>query len=274
MDGHGKTLLILLVTCLLLGGCVSGAVYHPMGTIRHTPAEAGLAYEDVRFKAADGIMLSGWWVPAERPRATVLFCHGNGGNISSCMDTLMVCRRLNLNVFLFDYRGYGSSEGSPSEQGTYLDADAAWGYLTSERKLPPEGIIVWGRSLGGAIAARTAASRAPGCVIIESAFTSLPDLVNDRFWRVPDWVLEGYTYDTRSSLERINVPVLIIHSPDDEVIPFRHGRDLYGSIRGEGAFVEIRGSHNRGFIESMVLYESSIRAFLDGHLKGKEIFGQ
>jgi hypothetical protein len=274
MDGHAKTLFILLVTCFLLGGCVSGAVYHPMRTIRHTPAEADLAYEDVRFQAADGVVLSGWWVPAERPRATVLFCHGNGGNISSCMDTLMVCRRLELNVFLFDYRGYGSSEGSPSEQGTYLDADAAWGYLTSERKLPPEGIIVWGRSLGGAIAARTAASRTPGCVIIESAFTSLPDLVSGRFGWVPDWVLEGYTYDTRQYLERIDVPVLIIHSPDDEIIPFRHGRDLYGSIRGEGAFVEIHGSHNRGFIESMALYESSIRAFLDDHLKDKEIPGQ
>src|SRR5208283_535262 len=112
----------------------------------------------------DGVKISGWWVPAEQARGTVLFCHGNGGNVSGCLDTLLIINRLGLNTLIFDYRGYGNSEGSPSEKGTYADAEAAWNYLVTERKVPPDRIIIWGRSLGGAIAAMTAAKHRAGIV--------------------------------------------------------------------------------------------------------------
>jgi pimeloyl-ACP methyl ester carboxylesterase len=166
-------------------------------------------------------------------------------------------------VFIFDYRGYGYSDGSPSEKGTYLDAEAAWNYLVTKQEIAPEKMIIWGRSLGGAIAARTAATHHAGLVIIESTFTSLKDLVNDRINWVPSWIVANYAYDTRHYLEKIDVPILIIHSPDDEMIPFKHGKSLYDSIKGPKAFLEIKGSHNRGFIDSKAEYESSINDFIN-----------
>jgi hypothetical protein len=268
MIGQKKAVTIIFAGLLLfMSGCVSKVIYQPGRVIRHTPADAKLAYEDVGIETQDHVRLSGWWVPAANPRGTVLFCHGNGGNIAGCLDSLLIGNRLGLNMLIFDYRGYGHSDGSPSEQGTYLDADAAWNYLVMERKIAPEKIIIWGRSLGGAIAARTAAEHPSGIVIVESTFLSLKDLVKDRFGRVPSWILAGYTYDTRHYLSRVKAPVLVIHSSDDEMIPFRHGKTLYDSIKGPKAFLEIKGSHNRGFIDSMPTYEASINDFVDRYLK-------
>jgi pimeloyl-ACP methyl ester carboxylesterase len=258
--------LVLIAAALLAAGCISRVLYQPSREVRHTPSDIRLDYEDVRFAAEDGVELSGWWVPSAQPRGTVLFCHGNGGNISACLDSLLIIHRLGLNAFLFDYRGYGLSRGSPTEEGTYLDAEAAWNELVARRKIAPESIVIWGRSLGGAIAARTAAKHRAGILICESAFTSLQDLVRDRIGWVPSWAMGGYSYDTRAFLEKVDVPVLVIHSPDDEMIPYRHGKTLYDSIRGPKAFAVIRGSHNQGFIESETAYTSSIDDFIRKNL--------
>jgi pimeloyl-ACP methyl ester carboxylesterase len=151
------TVYFLLGLAMFISGCVSEAVYHPTRTIRSTPADIKLSYEDITLETTDKLMLSAWWVPAADPEGTVLFCHGNAGNMGDRLDTLQIINTLGLNVLIFDYRGYGRSEGSPSEKGTYLDAEAAWNYLVDEKEIAPQQIIVWGRSLGGAIAARTAA---------------------------------------------------------------------------------------------------------------------
>ncbi|MCE5274751.1 MAG: alpha/beta hydrolase [Deltaproteobacteria bacterium] len=239
--------------------------------MRCTPAFAGLIYEEIRVETQDGISISGWWVPTVRPKGTVLFCHGNGGNIASYLDPILLGNRLGLDVFIFDYRGYGYSGGTPTESGTYLDADAAWKYLVTERGIAPEQIIVWGRSLGGAIAARTAAVHPAGLVIVESTFTSLRDLVNDRFSWVPSCIVADYAYDTRHHLEQVYVPVLVIHSPDDEMIPFRHGKMLYDAIKGPKAFLEIKGSHNRGYLDSMDVYVSGIMDFVSRYMENEEV---
>jgi uncharacterized protein len=252
---------------LLASGCVSSAIYHPSSTIGHTPAAASLAYEDVSFTAQDGVTLSGWWIPSENPRGTVLFCHGNGGNISSYLDSARIINELKLNALLFDYRGYGRSSGRPSEQGTYADADAAWDYLVNVRKVPPRKVILWGRSLGGPIAAWTAARHPAGAVIMESTFTSLPDLVADRFSWVPSWLFRNYAYDTRLYLEKVGAPVLVIHSPDDEVVPFAHSKRLYDSIKSPKVFLQIKGSHNRGFVLSRNELEASINEFIAGRIE-------
>jgi pimeloyl-ACP methyl ester carboxylesterase len=259
--------IILFSLSLFLSGCISNIIYQPQREVRYTPEQAKLIYENISMITADGVKISGWWVPAEQARGTVLFCHGNGGNVSGCLDTLLIINRLKLNALIFDYRGYGNSEGSPSEKGTYADAEAAWNYLVTERKVPPDGIIIWGRSLGGAIAAKTAAKHRAGIVIVESTFTSLKDLVHDRMSWFPSWVIANYAYDTRHYLKEVNVPVLVIHSPDDEMIPFQHGKNLYDSIKGPKAFSEIKGSHNRGFIDSMAVYESSINDFINRYLE-------
>lgn len=258
------------VLLLMLSGCVSGAIYYPVRQIRHTPADADLAYEDVSVTTQDNVKISCWWVPAKDPRGTVLFCHGNGGNIGSYLDSIAAGHRLGLNVFIFDYRGYGASEGSPSEQGIYLDADAAFRYLTAARKISPATIIIWGRSLGGSIAAGAASEHEPGLLILESTFTTLRELVHGLFGWTTSRFVPRDAYDTLQSLGRVRCPVLVIHSPDDEVVPFHHGKELYDSIKGPKAFVEIHGSHNRGFIESQAVFESSISDFIDRYLMKKE----
>lgn len=271
----GKSTASMLVSILILtSGCVSEAIYHPTHEIRHTPAHAGLAYEDVTLETSDAVRLSAWWVPAATPRGAVLFCHGNAGNIGDRLDTLLIINSLGLDVLIFDYRGYGSSHGSPTEQGTYLDAEAAWNYLVRQKKIAPGQIIVWGRSLGGAVAARTAAEHPAGLVIVESGFTSLEALVHDHIGWVPSWILSDYAYDTLYYLENISAPVLVIHSPDDEIVPFRHGKELYGSIKGPKAFVEIHGSHNRGFIDSLKVYASSIDDFIKVYFREKEVHSE
>jgi len=261
---------ILLSLVLFTTGCVQEAVYHPARTLRSTPADAQLEYEDIPIETADGLMISGWWVPAADPEGTVLFCHGNAGNIGDRVDTLQIINTLGLNVLIFDYRGYGSSDGSPTENGTYLDAEAAWDYLVAKKKIAPQQIILWGRSLGGAVAARTAASHRPGLVIIESAFTSLKDLADDLFVWVPSWLLTNYAYETACYLRDLDVPVLVIHSRDDDIIPFHHGKQLYGSIKGPKAFLELQGSHNRGFIDSRAIYAPSIGDFITHYTRETE----
>lgn len=263
-------LFAVMVSVLFVNGCVSGSIYFPRRSVDHTPAELNLEYENVTIETADGVKLTGWMIPARNPRGTVLFCHGNGGNVSDCLDTILTANRLGLTMFVFDYRGYGHSEGIPTEQGTYADADAAWDHLVTDRKVHPRDIVIWGRSLGASIAARTAAHHPAGVLIIESAFVSIRELARDRFPWVPSWVLDGYVYDTQQELLKVDVPVLVIHSPDDEIIPFRHGKVLYDSIRGPKSFVEIRGSHNRGFVLSRDMYESHIDEFISGHLAPKE----
>ncbi len=261
---------VILGICSLFSGCAGSLVYHPRKEMVRTPEDAGLSYEWVNIETSDGVKITGWWVPAEDARGSVLFCHGNGGNIADRLDTLVIGNRLKLNTLVFDYRGYGRSEGSPSEQGTYTDAEAAYRYLTQEKGIAPDTIILWGRSLGGPIAARTAAEHPCGALIIESSFTSLGDLVRDRFGMVPSLLLWRYAYPTRSHLERVDVPVLVIHSADDEMIPPGQGKELYRSVKGRKSFLEISGSHNRGFMDSLAVYGPAIDKFIDEFLVKKE----
>jgi fermentation-respiration switch protein FrsA (DUF1100 family) len=247
----------------------SRLVFYPnlMGrALAATPANIGLAFEEVRATTADGIGLHGWFVPADGARNTVLFCHGNAGNISHRLDSIRVFHDLGLNVLIFDYRGYGLSDGKPSEAGTYLDAEAMWSHLTGERGIPPDEVILFGRSLGGAVAAELAAKTTPAAVIIESAFTSAPDLASRHFWYLPVRWLSRIQYPAGDHLSQVQVPTLVIHSPDDEIIPFEHGRALYDRVAGPKEFLEIRGGHNDGFFVSGPTYADGLRRFIAQHL--------
>ena len=151
-------------------------IYFPERSLSADPGSIGLNFESISFETGDGVKLSGWYIPGENARGVILFCHGNAGNISHRLESIRIFHRLGLGVFIFDYRGYGQSQGKPSEQGTYQDAEAAWRYLVEELKVDPAEIIVFGRSLGGAIASGLAQSQRPAALILESAFTSLPDI--------------------------------------------------------------------------------------------------
>jgi len=255
---------------LLLYLFQSRLVYFPTRTLEGTPGQFGMTFEDVALETSDGVKLHAWFVPAPEGRGTVLFCHGNGGNISHRLPTLQTFRLMGLNTLIFDYRGYGRSEGSPDEEGTYRDAEAAWTWLVETKKIPPEGIVLFGRSLGGAVAARLAEMHAPAGLVLESTFTSLPDRGAELYWFLPVRLLSRYRYDTRKRLPKITCPVLIVHSPDDEIIPFAHGRRLFEAANEPKKFLEIRGGHNEGFLLSGPDYETPLAEFIRGCIPANE----
>jgi fermentation-respiration switch protein FrsA (DUF1100 family) len=263
----GYFIAILLGGYLLLIGVVffaQGALlYFPAHDLFATPDRVGLRYESVRFKTTDDLVLDGWYLPADPRRETVLFFHGNAGNISHRLDSLLIFNELGLNVLIFDYRGYGQSQGKPSEPGTRLDARAALDYLTGTRGIPHSQVIYFGRSLGGAIAAWLATIKPPKLLIVESSFTSVPDLAAEIYRFLPVRLISRFHYETQRSLESVDRPVLIVHSRDDEIINVRHGKALYAAASGPKEFLELQGDHNSGFLLDRARYVQGLRMFLE-----------
>jgi len=250
---------------LLLYFTQSHMVFFP-GTGREiiaAPDRIGLPYEDISLETADGLSLHAWFVPADKPRGAVLFMHGNAGNISHRLDSLQMFHRLGYSTLIFDYRGYGKSDGKPTEQGTYRDAEAAWQYLTSERRFPPCRIILFGESMGGAVAAWLAAQKTPAALVIASGFTSVPDLAQDLYPFIPARRLARIHFNTREHLLRVNAPVLIAHSPEDDIVPYRHGLALYAASNSPRQFLELAGGHNDGFIFMREAWIATLDDFLD-----------
>jgi fermentation-respiration switch protein FrsA (DUF1100 family) len=230
--------------------------------ISATPDAINLAYEEVRLLTTDNVQLHGWYVPHPEPRATVLFFHGNAGNISHRLHSILIFHQLRLSVFIIDYRGYGQSEGKPTEQGTRLDANAAWQYLVQQRKLLPEQVILFGRSLGAAVAAELATRHPPAALIVESAFTSVPDIAADLYPWLPVRWISRFSYDTRAYLQQLGCPVLVVHSEEDDIIPFRHGEALYQAAAGDKDLLTLRGGHNEGFWLSRENYMRGLEQFI------------
>jgi len=228
-----------------------------------TPAQVGLPYEDLRLTTSDGVSLHGWYVPAAQPRGTVLFLHGNAGNLSHRLDSLQMFHRLGYATLIFDYRGYGGSSGTPSEPGTYRDAEAAWRHLTEERRIPPCRIVLFGESLGGAVASWLAARQKPAALVIASGFTSVTELARHFYPYLPVRWLVRIRYDTVKNLRAVAAPVLIAHSPDDDIIPFEHGRLLYQAANPPKRLLELAGGHNDGFIFMRAAWVEALRDFLD-----------
>jgi hypothetical protein len=254
----------------LFPGCLSQVIYHPTPELQGSPANISLAFERVSFQTSDGVSLSAWWIPAKSPRGTLLFCHGNAGNISHRLDSIRIFNRLGLNTFIFDYRGYGESGGSPTEEGLYRDAEAAWQYLLQRKRANPENVVVFGRSLGGAVAARLSQTHRPRALILESAFISLEEAARDR---LPGFLVRLFVpdqYPTLRNLAAARCPVLIIHSRDDEIVPFRHATALYAAAPNPKEFLEIRGSHNLGFLQTLPLYEAGLDSFLSKTLENRK----
>ena len=236
-----------------------------------TPQSYGMRFESVEIRTADGETLAAWWVPAEGARGTVLFFHGNAGNISHRLDYLQMFHRLRYSTLIVDYRGYGMSTGSPSEKGTYLDAEAAWDYARHARLAQPQDIVIAGESLGGAVATWLAAKVGPRAVILHSAFTSVNDLGSQVYWFLPVRFLSRFGYDNVDNLKRISAPVFIAHSRDDDIVPFAHGRKLYEAAREPKTFLEMSGGHNDGFIFTRPEWVSQLAAFLDRHADGRRL---
>lgn len=239
-----------LASVLMIFFSQSSLIYYPETgrNLISTPDYVGLVYESVEITTTDGEILHGWFVPAPAANGTVLFFHGNAGNISHRMEYLLMFHRLGYNTFIFDYRGYGQSTGSPSESGTYLDAQAAWRYLTDAKSIPPARIVLFGESLGGAVAAWLAMSEKPGILVLASVFTSVPDMAAKIYPFLPVRFLSRFDYNTIEYLQSVTCPVFVAHSPQDEIVPFAHGQALYQAAPGPKQFLELQGGHNSGFI--------------------------
>lgn len=242
----------------------SRLIYYPESgrSVVGTPSDLGLAYESVEVPTSDSETLHGWFVPAPAATGTILFFHGNAGNISHRMEYLLMFYHLGYNTFIFDYRGYGQSSGSPSESGTYLDAQAAWRYLTQKKGIPPATIVLFGESLGGAIAAWLATREKPALLVLASVFTSIPDMAAKMYPFLPIRLLSRFEYNTIGYLQAITCPVFVAHSPQDELVPFAHGRALYQTVRGSKHFLELQGGHNNGFIFMREDWVEALRKFM------------
>lgn len=268
-----KNILLLLLGLVLLNGCMylqqSSMIFFPYATLDQTPAEWGLVYEDVFLDTEDGVRLHGWYIPRHGSKQALLFFHGNAGNISHRGASVEIFHRLGLNVFIFDYRGYGKSEGKPDEKGLYKDARAAWRYLSKERGFGQEEIILFGRSLGGAVAAELATEIQPGGLILESTFSSAKDVANAVFPILSRLIFLRYDFDTAAHVRRVACPVLVLHSPDDEIIPFRLGEKVFQAANEPKSFVKMRGDHNSGILMSQPDYERALGAFVSLASGGK-----
>jgi fermentation-respiration switch protein FrsA (DUF1100 family) len=253
---------------LLLRLNESRLIYFPgsQRSLLDPPSSLGLPVERITFSTEDGLMLAGWVIPAG-PNSNglwLLICHGNAGNLSEFDRPVHYAglRRLGLNLLAFDYRGYGESEGVPTESGLYQDADAAYRYLRDQRRVPPDRIIVFGHSLGSAVAVDLA-SRVPiGGLIVEGALTSVLDRGQELYPYIPVRWIAGTRFASIEKISKVTIPKLFLHATGDEVIPLAHGRRLYQAALPPKNFVELQGGHGDAFDVDSADYFGAIARFL------------
>jgi fermentation-respiration switch protein FrsA (DUF1100 family) len=237
-------------------------IFFPDSYFIGDPAGWGLPFEDIYFPTSDGVMLHGWFVLGSG-ETTLLWCHGNAGNISYRLDNLKLLHdRLGVNIFIFDYRGYGRSQGKPSEEGTYRDAEAALTYISTRQDIDQDAVVVFGRSLGGAVAVDLASEHQCLGLILESTFASMMEWMSQSFADVPLDRLP-IKYDSLTKIKRVKAPLLMLHGDCDDVVPFQSGMELYESANEPKEFYTIEGAgHNDTYIIGGEGYISALQGFI------------
>jgi uncharacterized protein len=240
-------------------------LYHPRRELSSTPESAGLAFEEVWMRAEDGGVNHGWWIPHEHPRGAVVYFHGNGENLGDLPEVAAWLHRRGLSVLLVEYRGYGKSRGFTREHALARDARAAWTTaverIGGDPEIPP--VLVYGRSLGAAIAARLAAERPVRGVVLESPFFSTLAMAKTLFPKLPARWLVTQRFETGAAMARVTAPALIAHSPEDEVIPFEQGRAVYEATASRKIFVRLAGGHNTASLFVHTGFQRALEAFFD-----------
>ncbi|MBF0384031.1 MAG: alpha/beta hydrolase [Magnetococcales bacterium] len=258
-------LLIILAVYGLLAAYLyfsqNSQVFHPPKGHSQTPKDWGMEYETVLLQS-DGQTLTNWWIPGDDDGLTVLFFHGNATNISETYEYVRMFHSLGLSVFLLEYRGYGLSEGRPTEEGTKADAEAAWHYLIDKKKLIGSQIIFYGHSLGGGVATGLAIKHPPAKLIIEGTFTSVPDVAADIYPYLPVRLMAHIHFPNLERIKQIEVPKLLIHSIEDEIIPYSHGEKLFAAASQPKTFYQAHGSHHEGFITSGAKSKEVLQNFI------------
>src|SRR6266478_5015477 len=224
----------------------------------------GLPVEDVWLTSSDGTRLHAWWIPNEKAKFTFLAFHGNAGNIADRATVYEFLRDTPANVLALEYRGYGRSEGKPSERGVYRDAYAAYLYLVNTKGKDPKAIVSFGQSLGTAVAAHLAAHHEVGGVVLEAPFPSASRVARKFYWFLPGvGLLLHSQFDTGERPKEITVPVIIVHCNQDPVLPFQFGQEVYGTARPPKDFLEINGQcHEEASVIAPENYRAALRAFL------------
>ncbi len=245
------------------------SLYIPFREIDETPASAGLSFQDLYLNAVDGVSLNAWFIPAkdtprmpEEGRLTLFYLHGNGGNLSHRIGKVAFFHELGMNVFIIDYRGYGKSTGVPSEEGLYVDARCGYEYLINTLKVPAEDIVVFGESLGAAVAIQLASEVKLRALILEGAFTSVAEMSRRVYPLLPTVYLRT-RYDSVSKINNITAPKFFIHSRNDEVVPYDMGLRLFKESQEPKTFFEIHGGHNEAFFSWQNQIREKIIRFLD-----------
>ncbi len=237
-------------------------VFFPQSVLDSEPGDWRLRHREVYFAAEDGIELHGWFFPLPQDGPVILFCHGNAGNISHRLDNIVRLLEKGLQVFIFDYRGYGRSAGRPSEKGIYLDGLAAYDYLVREERLSPDRIVVFGRSLGAAVAIEVALQKEIRSVILESAFTSTKDMAKAVLLFKPVSPFLPAHYNNLAKITQLRPPKLFVHGDQDEIVPFTMGKRLFEAARSPKDFYPVRGAgHNDTYVVGGKSYFDRLAAF-------------
>lgn len=264
----------LLYLCLGYAGFVimlllleNTLVYHPSSFLEPPPANEGI--EDVQLTSADGTRIHAWYAPHATSDEAVLYCHGNAGNLSHRGPSIVKLRKaLNASVLIFDYPGYGKSEGSPSEQGCYQAADAAYAWLTEKKNYAPSKIILYGGSLGGGIAVDLASRKDHRALVLVKTFTSLPDTGRSIYWwlPVPINAVMRNRFESLSKIEKCKRPVFMAHGTDDEVIPHALGEKLFATANEPKEFLSIPGNRHNDSLPNE--FFTRLKKFLEKHSIG------
>lgn len=259
---------ILLFFPLLFmeSGCaMKSFIFYPEKEITRTPADAGLSFEDLTIDTSDGVKINGWFVPYPGARTTLLWLHGNGGNISHRVSRIRRSHdALKTNVLIIDYRGYGRSGGRVSEKGTYLDAVAAYDYLLTRSDVDPERIIPFGSSLGAGVAIELSLQRKVRGLILEAPFVSIREMARVAFPWLPVGGLITTRYDNLSKIGRLEIPIMILHGDRDETTPFAQGQKLFEAAREPKVFYPVSGAgHNNTDVVGGQPYLAAISTFIE-----------
>ena len=247
-------------------------VYHPSKYPAGywQPESYGLQVEDIYFNAPDGVKLHAWFIPARNPSATLLWYHGNAGNLTHRLDNILELRPLRLNIFIFDYRGYGRSEGKPDQNGIFQDSQAAYDYLTLNKNIAPENLFLFGRSLGGVCAIEIASKNKAAGLIVESAFTSAREMADKMFPFFPLKFLLRNKYNAIGTIASVNMSKLFLHGTEDELVPYSMGQKLFKAAREPKEFYAIKGAgHNDTYSVGGKEYIDTLELFIQKSLYKK-----
>ena len=240
-------------------------LFFPFKTLEGSPSDLALKFEDVTLKTSDGVTLHAWFVPHVKARATLILSHGNAGNISHRLGNLRLLHdKVKSNVFAVDYRGYGRSEGSPSEQGTYRDAEGALRHLRARQEIDPKNVVIFGQSLGAAVAAELASRETCLALILEAPFVSVREMARVALPWLPIGPLIRTRYEVIETIKAVKAPILILHGDRDEVVPFDHGKRVFAAAPEPKEFYTIAGSHhNDTYVVGGDAYFATLKNFIE-----------